>query len=112
MKTTTLEFSKANDRIMVNYNFESITLTQFCRLEGAKTILVKMCCAIRRQCKEENPCGNPVCIQAINKGLVNCNNYIETVGTFIKNHFLKNDIVIDVIISEDSDRVDFNIEEG
>ena len=112
MKTTTLEFSKANDRIMVNYNFENINLADFCRMKGAREVLIKICNAIRRQYKEENPCSNPVCIQTINKGSVNCNNYVGTIGAFIKNHFLKNDIVFDIIISEDSDRVVFNLENG
>jgi hypothetical protein len=112
MKTTTLEFSKSNDRIMVNYNFETISLGDFCRLADAKEVLIIICNAIRRQYKEENPCSNPVCIQTIHKGMVKCNDYMETVGAFIKNHFLKSDIVFDVIISDNSDHVDFNLENG
>ena len=111
MKTTTLEFSKENDRIMVNYNFETMDLDDFCRHEGARNILVTMCDTIRRQYKEENPCSNPICIQTIHKGLANCNNYVKIVGAFIKNHFLKKDISFDVIINEENGRVEFNFEE-
>ncbi len=112
MNSTTLEFSKFYDRIMVSCNFQKMGLGEFCRKDGSKKILITICNAIRRQYSKENKCDNKACLEQMTAGSLNCTDYPEIVGNFIKNHFLKKDIAFDVIVNEHNGSVDFNLENG
>jgi hypothetical protein len=111
MSATTLEFYKSGESFYVIYNLKKMEFTEFSNLDGSKILILKMCKTILNTYGNENPCEDKKCLQEarINRNINCC--CAEITGKFIKKHLLKYDRTLDVIISEDSDHVVFNLEE-
>ena len=92
----TVEFWKQGNKLYIEYNKRVYNFSDFVKFSEAQFVID----SIYNNIQKEYP--NEV-IAKDNKGLV--------VGTFIKNHFLKKDDVIDVIILEDGKTIRFNLEE-
>ena len=92
----TIEFWKQGNKLFVEYNKRVYNFNDFLKLSEAQFVIDKIYLKISREYSNE-------VISDDNKGTV--------VGTFIKNHFLKRDNVIDVIILEDGKTIRFNLEE-
>ena len=92
----TVEFWKQANKLFIEYNKRVYDFNEFVKLSEAQFVIDNIFEHIKKEYPKE-------LISKDNKGLV--------VGTFIKNHFLKRDNVIDVIILEDGKTIRFNLEE-
>ena len=92
----TIEFWKQGNKLFIEYNKRVYNFSDFVKLSEAQFVIDSIFNNIKKEYPSE-------LISKDNKGLV--------VGTFIKNHFLKRDNVIDVIILEDGKTIRFNLEE-
>jgi hypothetical protein len=110
MSATTLEFYQAGDSIFVIYNLQKMEFTEFCNQEGSKILVLKMCKSILNTYGNENTCEDKFCLQQarIEHDIHCC--CAEITGKFIRKHLLKYDRTLDVIISQDTDNVVFNLE--
>lgn len=114
MTSATLEFFKRDQKVMVLYNLSEMTLTDFCRLDEARIILVKMCRAVLRKEGKPGPCRNTACLRETESGheavLPETCDYLRIVGDFIHRHLLGHDDMLDVIVSGNSESVRFQTE--
>ena len=91
-----IEFWKQGNKLFVEYNKRVYNFNEFIRLSEAQFVIDKIYQKITREYPAE---------------VISDNNKCLVVGTFIKNHFLKRDNVIDVIILDDGKIIRFNLEE-